>query len=285
MAWVSLNNLTRFYTKLKEKFYLKTEVDTKISELNSNITNKTRINYLRPTLQTQTIGSVTCTNNGDGTYTLSGTGSAYTGVTLCTMNLVKGKTYTWIGQGQNIYGRMWFKVKDGSEEVYGNSDIRNSFTFEVPATKDYTLMVGFVPNETYSGILKPMITDDLSATYDDFVSGFDCLTPDLKMDLLWENASPTSAFPSQTISLDLSNYKNIVVLSYENFSTEARRNQFHTDVVVKNTSSYLSCPNNEAAANTIRWRMCTASDTSITFGVDDTQNANYCIPFKIWGVR
>lgn len=31
MALVSLDNLTRFYTKLKEKMYLKTEVDTKLS--------------------------------------------------------------------------------------------------------------------------------------------------------------------------------------------------------------------------------------------------------------
>lgn len=31
MAWVNLDNLTRFYTKLKEKIYLKTEVDTKLS--------------------------------------------------------------------------------------------------------------------------------------------------------------------------------------------------------------------------------------------------------------
>ena len=31
MAWVSLDNLTRFYTKLKEKMYLKTEVDTKLN--------------------------------------------------------------------------------------------------------------------------------------------------------------------------------------------------------------------------------------------------------------
>lgn len=30
MAWVNLDNLMRFYTKLKEKMYLKTEVDTKL---------------------------------------------------------------------------------------------------------------------------------------------------------------------------------------------------------------------------------------------------------------
>lgn len=31
MTWVSLDNLKRFYTRLKEKMYLKTEVDSKLS--------------------------------------------------------------------------------------------------------------------------------------------------------------------------------------------------------------------------------------------------------------
>ena len=43
MAWVSLDNLTRFYTKLKEKMYLKTEVDTKLSDkANSSHTHDDR---------------------------------------------------------------------------------------------------------------------------------------------------------------------------------------------------------------------------------------------------
>lgn len=37
-------------------------------------------------------------------------------------------------------------------------------------------------------------------------------TSGLKTDLLWTNASPTSEFASQTINLDLSNYKFIIIL-------------------------------------------------------------------------
>ena len=47
--------------------------------LNDKVTNLqsiTRINYLRPTLQTTTMNGVTITNNGNGTYTLNGTATS-----------------------------------------------------------------------------------------------------------------------------------------------------------------------------------------------------------------
>lgn len=40
---------------------------------NQTVIDATRINYLRPTIQTQTVNGVALTNNGDGTYTLNGT--------------------------------------------------------------------------------------------------------------------------------------------------------------------------------------------------------------------
>ena len=42
----------------------------------SNLTDlkkETTVNLLNPTLRTTTLNGVTCTNNGDGTYTLNGT--------------------------------------------------------------------------------------------------------------------------------------------------------------------------------------------------------------------
>lgn len=38
--------------------------------------SETTVNLLKPTLETTTVNGVTCTNNGDGTYTLNGTASA-----------------------------------------------------------------------------------------------------------------------------------------------------------------------------------------------------------------
>src|SRR5574344_1131055 len=62
-------------------------------------------NLLRPTLQTATTNGVTCTNNGDGTYTLNGTASDTCRFKLNTIELSKG-SYKVIGTpkgGNNDY--------------------------------------------------------------------------------------------------------------------------------------------------------------------------------------
>lgn len=166
-----------------------------IGETVSDVRKETTVNLLNPTLQTTTQNGVTCTNNGDGTYTFNGTNSNnYDGINLCTINLIKGKTYKWVGQ--NTVGRIWFELYDDDVLVYNNGDIRNSFTFEVPTTKTYTISIGYIPNEIYSGIFKPMITTNLNATYDDFVpytGDGNTLTADvagLKNDLDKLNALP-----------------------------------------------------------------------------------------------
>ena len=54
-------------------------------------------NLLRSTLQTTTINGVTCTNNGDGTYTLNGTATADCYFILnSNFNLESGKSYKLI---------------------------------------------------------------------------------------------------------------------------------------------------------------------------------------------
>ena len=49
--------------------------DTDIKEEITSVDNKLTTNLLKPTLGTTTQNGVTCTNNGDGTYTLNGTAS------------------------------------------------------------------------------------------------------------------------------------------------------------------------------------------------------------------
>ena len=51
------------------------------------------------------------------------------------------------------------------------------------------------------------------ARLDDNVGG-------IKMELLWENISPTSEFATQTLSLDLSQYKQFLVFSKDNTSSD-----------------------------------------------------------------
>lgn len=73
MAWVSLDNLTRFYTKLKEKMYLKTEVDTKLSgKANSSHTHDDRY-YTESEINTKIseLNSNITSNSGLKTYAIN----------------------------------------------------------------------------------------------------------------------------------------------------------------------------------------------------------------------
>lgn len=161
-------------------------------------------NLLRPTLQTTTKNGVTCTNNGDGTYTLNGTASAKTEFILST-NVFNAKRFVGCPSG-------------GSDSTY-RCEVRktdNQWLLDTGDGVSYDNGFNYLKLVIFSGytcnnlVFKPMITDDLSATYDDFepyVKSLKQLTNSaLNMDLLWTNASPTSQFSPQNI--DLSQYVN-----------------------------------------------------------------------------
>lgn len=133
-----------------------------ISELNSNdITNNICTNLLNPTLQTTTKNGVTCTNNNDGTYTFIGTATAETEFTFSTIKLKYGK-YKLLGAlgYQRASNNAWVKtLQDGN-------------IFEVDANKPILqIHMHFAQGTTANNLnKKPMITTNLNATHDDFVS-------------------------------------------------------------------------------------------------------------------
>lgn len=118
-------------------------------------------NEFNPTLATSTQSGVTCTNNNDGTYTLSGTNSGSSTVYFQlgvisisgtkNMRCLKGSTATSYLTKVNDFG---YIRKDG---VYTFDD----------AT--YVLTVKVDIGVTVNSVAKPMVTDNLNATYDDFV--------------------------------------------------------------------------------------------------------------------
>lgn len=151
-----------------------------VSALKADLKTKTRINYLRPIPQTQTVNGVTCTNNGDGTYTLNGTASAEFAFSLT-------------GIIHNVYGGM--KLLGTPSALYPEHNKRVTVTYKdenfewanfaidtgngLIINSDYAyidISIYVINGETCNNIVfKPMITDDLSATYDDFVSYDDSL--------------------------------------------------------------------------------------------------------------
>lgn len=121
-------------------------------------------NLLNPTLQTTTQGGVTCTNNGDGTYTLNGTNQnsivIYIGigeVEIPNKNLViLGSKNTNVG----VYIQGITPTAYGNKITVVDSDKGVKRVFGLAIKQGAT-----ITNE----IVKPMLCENLNATYDDFV--------------------------------------------------------------------------------------------------------------------
>ena len=155
------------------------DTDAEIQAVNNKLTT----NMLKPTLSTTTLNGVTCTNNGDGTYTLKGTATQsftlpvdYSSkVTLSEYGIKKGNYYKLIGCPSGG-STEWDKYKLYLN-VTGNginyNDSGNGIIFS-PTDDDlnsvYNVGICIARGFTLNNLtFKPMITTNLNATYDDFV--------------------------------------------------------------------------------------------------------------------
>ena len=128
-------------------------------------------NLLNPTLQTITQYGVTCTNNGDGTYTLNGTSTKDTWISFANVTLNPGK-YKFIATKNNV------EVSNLCVSLNRTSIARPGSKFTIQSKGVCNIGLS-TQNNTFNNVLiKPMITTDLNATYDDFVpySGYDIKT-------------------------------------------------------------------------------------------------------------
>ena len=124
-------------------------------------------NLLNATLQTTTQNGVTCTNNGDGTYTLNGIATALIDMNLSVnFHIENGKTYRITGWVKNVLGFIYV-----INEKYDARDTGDGATFTYNgATTDSKVVHIQIPANAVinNAIIKPMICTDTSATYDDF---------------------------------------------------------------------------------------------------------------------
>lgn len=126
---------------------------------------------MKPTLKTTTSNGVTCTNNGDGTYTLNGTASAGA-------NFFLRGSYGSHTPIINKVGRFKLTPLTGTYvnlrvQLYHNVTALTVTDNIVTVTQD-TLITLFnvqtVEGVTYNNeIIIPMLTTNLDATYDDFI--------------------------------------------------------------------------------------------------------------------
>lgn len=125
-------------------------------------------NLLKPTLQTTTQNGVTCTNNGDGTFTVNGTvdSEKYPEFPLGMITLDKGK---YLFPNQNSSAFLWCGTSKASHNIV-NSQLLSNIFINIENKNDIYITLVCRSGETYDNVvIKPMITTDLTATYDDFV--------------------------------------------------------------------------------------------------------------------
>ena len=181
---------------------------TNAKDGNMLVTDWTK-NLLNPTLETTTANGVTCTNNGDGTYTFNGTATDNVFFDINkNIPINKGTEYKAIcfKDGEYIPNKIMScvrRVDTTGEYVFNNGSF-------VSDTENCWLWIKIAKNVTVSNlVVKPMITTDLDANYDDFVpySGYDIktcgknLVDFLKEDL---NANALATYTINNEILDIS---------------------------------------------------------------------------------
>ena len=140
-----------------------------IGETVGDVRKETTVNLFKPTLETTTKNGVTCTNNGDGTYTLNGTASVTTHFVFGALNLEKNVCLRLIGMTNSSDTReLYVQTVDGTSQTAFITD--NDGIFTCSFSTKYNVGCVISKNEKLANILiKPMITTNLSATYSDFV--------------------------------------------------------------------------------------------------------------------
>lgn len=179
--------IAKFYASNQGETHLADSDDGKIMDMmvygKSEQKQYSGKNLLNATLQTTTQNGVTCTNNGDGTYTIKGTNNSSNELIISLVatedeakifyNSLIGKKVKFIVESgstiSNSLGRICFGFYNKTENKF-SIETYNGGNITVPTGYDLT----FVDIHVYAGqtipetILKPMITTDLTATYDDF---------------------------------------------------------------------------------------------------------------------
>lgn len=157
-----VNNLGDLFT---DTIYDDTEVKESIEELNESLSviGKCK-NLLNPTKKTSTLKGITFTANGDGTYTLNGTCTAESIFYFELGHVeVPNKNLILLGS-KNVNVGIYISGKTNS--AFGNTAIVNDDVKGTKAGFGIVMRNGVtVTNE----IVKPMITEYLTATYDDYV--------------------------------------------------------------------------------------------------------------------
>jgi hypothetical protein len=123
-------------------------------------------NLLKATLQTATVNGVTCTNNGDGTYTLNGTASG--GNPSFRIGKIIAKSGRKLVGSPGAAGSYVSYLPNGTWNNVTEEKGDGSIISNIGKGTDEIAIVVLNGTTVNNLLFKPMITTDLTATYDDF---------------------------------------------------------------------------------------------------------------------
>lgn len=258
-----------------------------VGNLLNDVTTRTRVNLLRSSMPTKTSYGITCTNNGDGTFTINGTAIGNVVFILAYVGRMSG--YKLTGCPTNNSGS-YLAILRGSIDAWSNviKDAGNGAEVSLDTTSN-PVVIGIEQGLTLDNVVfKPMITNDLSATYDDFVSYDDSLVTGInsgiKLDLLWANEDPYAPFAEQTINIDYSNYKLLIITWCPNAGNVHNLITYLFVVGVLENRVSLSYYYNTSTLS----RGIKLNDANIYFGEgseNSASNNDALVPYGIYGVR
>lgn len=242
-------------------------------------------NLLRNDAMSRTTNGITFTVNADGSVTINGTATAdadlyirnYWGVDdpflpagkyiLSGNHDLRVDAYVGVGGSHIAYARdedVFFSAPNGI--AWYTLRAHNGYQFD---------------NLTVYPMIR--LASETDATYEPYYEGLQALT-NRGMELLWENASPASAFAAQTISLNLTGFWGCIIIMAE-----------ASAVIKKNGSAQLR--------NVNRWglgvnefqdkiRACSVNENSVWFSdsfyitnaASEVRNTDL-IPIQIYGIK
>lgn len=244
------NKITKFYASSQGESHLADSDNGKIQDMmlygKSEQKQYSGKNLLNPTLQTTTQNGVTCTNNGDGTYTVNGTA---TGIAVFVVYYNFADVYGSAsslkmvgcpsgGSAQKYFLRSY--RKGGNPETldeYGSGISIGSFK-ESESNIAIIVKSGATVNNL---IFKPMLTKDTTATYADFepyTGGITSPNPDYPQEIK-SVVNPTV----KVCGKNLLNYKETIINGPDVAGIEFVENGFRIytkkDVVYCSSKTYL----------------------------------------------
>lgn len=241
-------------------------------------------NLLKNTARSQTINGVTFTVNDDGSVTVNGTATSQA-ILVLNQNILPPGSYLVSSGVSDLSVVVEVRDTDGTRKwYYGSNTPYNHTVSGTEQTIRYYLEVQSgktVSNIRVYPMIRPTSVEDDS--YEPYYKGLAELTS--SMELLWENASPTSEFAAQSVYLSLSKYDAVAIQFYYattlSWCVECRCNVGKTGLAnVSMKSNYYRQFNVE----TTRVRFESGLEYT-TYGGDTTSANNILIPYKIYGIK